>query len=213
MIRLIREHSDTLHEAKRKKIAQSFIFFEKNTNLFCWVECMFSDLLPFSFWARLMIQVFTHLTLIPTAILLQAMNDLSLKVMKYIKNWLPIFFTLLFDEWSSGGNHWLSISAVWSESEILLEYSRFLNSFAPLGNKQNLSSQFGKEALYIILKFYRKNDSYFAGHIYDNFATNQTVTCFAKVKSVGCVSHLLVSALKTVSICTQRWRAKFTLLW
>jgi hypothetical protein len=199
MDHLTRAHSDTLGDAKKKETGPIVHFFpKKNTNLFGWVQWIVSDLLPFSFCERPMTRKFTRLSPISTESLLQAMNDLTTKVENKIRKRLPSVFAVMFDGWSSGGTHYLSVFAVWPDSKSSHGYSRALLSFTPLVDERDLSAQSHKDTLYDILRFYGKDYSNLACLIGDNCATNRSLARLAKVFFVGCASHRLGLGVKAV---------------
>lgn len=196
MDHISRQHHDTLEEAKKKSGQISHFFTKKDSNLFGWVDWIVSDLLPFSFCERPAARKYTRLSPIAVETLMSAINLLTVKVEEKIKKLLPDVFAVIFDGWSSGGSHYLSVFATWPDSNLSSGYSRALLAFTNLEDEENLGASSHKTTILEILRFYNKNYSNVACLIGDNCSTNRSIARIAKCFFVGCASHRLNLGVK-----------------
>ena len=194
-----REHADTLEAAKKKGSGPILQFFsKKDTNLFSWVEWIVKDLLPFRFCKKSTTKKFSRLEAILVESLMKAMTRLTVKVEQKLKSLLPDMFSLAFDGWSSGGTHFLTVFAMWPDSDQTIGYSQAMLSFAPLQDEEHLDADSHMNTILEILRFYGKDYSNIACITGDNCSTNRSLAQKAHLYFVGCASHRLNLGVKII---------------
>jgi hypothetical protein len=104
---------------------------------------------------------------------MKMMNHLTASVEEKIAALLLDTFALVFDGWTVGQTHYLTVFATYPNNDTALGYNKVLLSFAPLTNEESLNADAHIAYFDYILELYDKDWSIIAALIGDNCATNR----------------------------------------
>ena len=101
---------------------------------------------------------------------------------------LPTKFAIVFDGWSCGSTHFVSMFATFPSADSI-GYSRLLLALAPINDEESLNADAHYEYLEFVLDLYGKQMSNIVALIGDNCSTNVAFARTVGVPLIGCASH------------------------
>lgn len=183
---------------ERNQIFSAFRWSPKTLQIHGWLHFIIMGLQPFSSCENPVFREHIKHSSLSRNTLMKYLSLLTSEVESLISAKLPDSFAIVFDGWSNGDTHYVSIFATYPYS-CPLGYSKILLAMSPLGAEDNFSA----DAHYDLIKFvvtivFGKSMECIVAIIGDNCNTNRALGRHFNAHFVGCYSHRFNLAVKDV---------------
>ena len=187
-------HPDSTVTQKR---IHEFFSTSKAGNLYGWFDLIITGLLPFYYTESALFRLNIKHGAISLKKFTRYLPRLVELVEKKVAHQIPDKFALVFDGWSCNLRHYLAIYVSYSDNSAN-GFQQKLLKWPPLDNESCLDADEHIQILTYILKVYGKSWHNVFCVIGDNVAVNKTISTKLKIPLVGCASHRLNLAVKSV---------------
>lgn len=164
---------------------------------FAWLECIVLSLLPFSFCEQNVVRRHFRHSSISVDTLMTYLSQLTTLVEEKIKEKLPSRFAVIFDGWTGGDTHYVSVFASFPAVNAC-GYESVLLALAPMGEEDSHTADEHYSFLKFVLSVYGKTIENVVALVGDNENTNRAFGRRVGPTFVGCHSHRFNLAVRDV---------------
>lgn len=186
-----------LSRAHKPAVFHPLSFPSKTIAAHAWIEIVVLCLQPFNCVENNVLRRHFKHNAISLDSLTKYLRNLTEHVEKKIAALLPEKFAVVFDGWSGGDTHYVSIFATFP-SEHTMGYDSVLLGCSPMGDEDSLDATEHYRFVEEVLKIFGKSWDNVAALVGDNCSTNRCFTRRVGPLFVGCYSHRYNLAMKDV---------------
>ena len=169
------------------------LFDMKTVNIHGWIDWIVMEMLPISFCEKERTLKYTSLRPVSRKSMTTYITNLTKQVELVIRGLLPDKFGLVFDGWSKNSIHYVALYAVFGPTK-----RQILLTFSPFQDEYDLSSESIKGFITDTVIHYGKSLDNIQFLVGDNCPANAKAARLLDKPLIGCASHKLNLAMKTV---------------
>lgn len=161
---------------------------KKQNPIYGWIHLIVCALLPFSTVENNVFREHIQHAPISRDTFMRYLSRLTKSVESKLSALLPSRIALIFDGWTAGSSHYLSVFASYTSTNSRGFEVRLL-SLSPMGDECSLNADEHIDYLTFVLELYNKSWENVSVIVGDNVSVNRSISTKTGIPMIGCASH------------------------